>query len=385
MFDAIVLGGGIVGASTAYALTKTGQSVLLIDQFEPGHTHGSSHGDGRIVRFNYTEAVYVQIAKLAYAAWEALERTSGQTFLKKTGLVEYGPQGCAPIQESRRLLGEYGIPYEDMTPEEARRRFPQFAFQPNTDLFYQPDGAAVFATPAVKALWQLVNQNGTTRTGRRIETIDIQPEQVTLTDTQGESYQAARLVVAAGGWANKLLAPVGVELPLVVTQELLAYYGRREDATVSHEVGVMPVMIDYHDEVVPFYCLPQVEIPGVKVGWHHNGDPRDPDAAEMPFDHLRDGISAWVGQIFPQLVPEPIKTQTCLYTNTPDYHFVMDHHPEWSHVVVAAGFSGHGFKFGPALGDLLAALLMGDTPPVDLSPFRIARFDEGTLEKRVGA
>ncbi|GAB4520786.1 MAG: N-methyl-L-tryptophan oxidase [Anaerolineae bacterium] len=386
MYDAIVLGGGVMGAATAYELVKMGQQVLLLERFEPGHTNGSSHGDGRIVRFNYTEPVYVQMAKLAYGAWHDLEQEAGRQLVQKTGLIEYGPVGSAAVQQSRALLAEYDIPFETLTAESSRERFPQYAFQSESELLFQADGAVAFATPAVKSLWELFQERGgTARTGTHIVNLAITPDQVTLTDETGTTYEGRRLVVAAGGWSQQVLAKVGVDLPLTVTQELLAYFPSK-DESINHRVGVMPVLIEYFGLDRHFYVLPQVEIPGVKVGWHHSGPVIQPDDERPETPYIVETIQNWVGEIFPGLSTTPIKTQTCLYTNTPDYHFVVDHHPEWSHVMIAAGFSGHGFKFGPIMGRFVARMLMGESVPVDMSTFQIARFSSSAaLDKRIGA
>jgi monomeric sarcosine oxidase len=386
-YDVIVLGGGIVGASTAYALRNKGQNVLLLEQFEPGHTHGSSHGDGRIVRFNYTEAIYVEMAMLGYPAWERVSKAAGKPLIQKTGLLEYGAADCLPIQITEANLKQYNIAYETLTPTEANRRFPQYYFAENTSIIYQPEGAVAFATPAVQALWQVYRENGGTAiTGKRIADISIHDESVTLTDSEGAAYNTARLVIAAGGWAKEILARIGLDVPLEVTQELLAYFPPKDDM-VNHRVGAMPIAIDYHgDTDHPFYCLPIVDIGGVKVGWHHTGSIIQPNAERFISESILNGMCDWIRRFFPHLQPEPLETVTCLYTNTPDYHFILDKHPHYQHVVIASGFSGHGFKFGPILGELLAGLALDERLPLALDTFALSRFgDVSNLHRRIGA
>jgi glycine/D-amino acid oxidase-like deaminating enzyme len=179
------------------------------------------------------------------------------------------------------------------------------------------------------------------------------------------------------------LAHVDVEIPLTVTQEVLTYFPPIDE--VSHRVGDMPVAIDYHPES-PFYFVPQVEVPGMKVGWHHTGSEADPENREDASQEIIAGAQNWIDRLFPHLSREPIEVQTCLYTNTPDYHFVMDTHPEYEHIVMGAGFSGHGFKFGPVLGQFLAQMAQEQAPPISLEPFALKRFeDPDKLQKRVGA
>lgn len=383
-YDVIVLGGGIVGAASAYHLAQSGLKTLLVDQFEPGHKRGSSHGDGRVVRFNYTEAIYVEMARLAYTAWDALSTAAGRPLWQKTGLVEYGPQGHEAIAQSEQVLRRFDLPYERLTSQVANGRFPQVQFAPDTDIIYQGDGAVAFATPAVQALWRLASAAGAdTLTGTRVTDIDLDNEMLRLQTAEGVLLQASRLVVTVGAWAGNMLQQLGLDIPLEVTQELLSYFAPTND--VDHRVGHMPVLIDYHTEA-PFYSVPQIDVPGVKVGWHHTGTVVDPDNPQAATEHLLAGTQGWVERVFPHLSTAAIHTETCLYTNTPDYHFIMDHHPQHQNIVVGAGFSGHGFKFGPLLGEILSCLVQEKAAPVTLDTFSLARFDTPEqLQKRIGA
>lgn len=389
IFDVIVLGGGIVGASTAYSLAKQGQNVLLIDQFEAGHTHGSSHGDGRVVRFNYTEAIYVEMAMLAYEKWASLAEAVGEPLLQETGLIEYGVAGDEAIAVTEKILKQYAIDYEKLDADEANRRFPQYHFEAGKDIIFQKGGAVAFATPAVKALWRLTEENGgQTQSGIRIETIDATPDSVTLASADGQVFTAKQVVITGGGWTNMLTKQLDLDLPLTVTQEVLAYFAPKND-TVNHHVGTMPVMLDNHklpNTEAVFYCLPIVDVQGVKVGWHHSGHNMNPDDARVIPDEVLSALSSWIERMFPHLECEPFEILTCLYTNTPDYHFILDKHPHYDNVTIGTGFSGHGFKFGSILGDLLADLVLGNEPAIALDTFKIARFDNpDILDKRLGA
>ncbi len=385
-YDVLVLGGGIVGASTAYALRRQGLTVALIEQFAPGHTRGSSHGDSRIVRFNYSEAIYVEMALLGYPAWERLEQAAGQALWQKTGLIEYGPANCLPVAESEANLRLYDLPYEWFSADEAERRFPQFRFAAGSEILYQPQGAVAFATPAVLALWRLFQDSGGTAiSGQRVEQIEILPDAVVLRAGE-QSWRGRHLVLAAGGWSRQWAAALDLDLPITVTQETLAYFPAK-DTAVNHRVGVMPCMVDYHQvQAQPFYCLPQVEIAGVKTGWHHSGTVIDADHRVTRSPEILRQMQGWVERAFPHLQPEPIELIDCLYSNTPDYHFILDRHPRYAHVVIGAGFSGHGFKFGPILGELLADLVTGADLPLSLETFAIRRFETPeTLHRHIGA
>ncbi len=212
---------------------------------------------------------------------------------------------------------------------------------------------------------------GTTVTGERVTGIEVRGEEVTVVAESGARWQAPRLVVAAGGWSAKLLAEVGLELPLTITQEQLAFFPARDG--LDHRASAMPVFIDYHAPD-PFYGLPQIVVPGVKVGWHHRGQPIDADEPK-PFDEENlAAVQRYVAERLPHLDTRYVERLTCLYTNTPDYHFILDRHPTLPNVIIGTGFSGHGFKFGPVLGESLAALALDEPPPVPLDMFALSRF-----------
>lgn len=387
-YDVIVVGGGIVGASTAYSLVKQGQNVLLIDQFEPGHNQGSSHGDGRIIRFNYTEAIYVEMAMQVYPLWADLATDSGENFIIESGLLEYGDAERKEIAITEEVMEKYDIPYERLSPSQAQERFPQFTFEEDSQVLFQPGGGVVRATSAVKALWRLVQEKGgTTLTGKRIESVSAEKNRVTVTIENGETIEAKNLVLTAGGWTKKLTSQLNLDLPLTVTQEVLAYFPAK-DTTVNHQAGTMPGMIDYnvYDGIDPhFYSLPMVETQGVKMGRHHAGSEIDADN-ERYIDHeVVETMKRQIIRRYPNLIPEPFDLQSCLYTDTPDYHFILDKHPQYDNVTIGAGFSGHGFKFGPLLGEILAGLVLGQEAPVSLDTFSIKRFDDmDNLDKLFG-
>ena len=387
MVDVIVVGGGIVGAATAYALTQDNLDVLLIDQYEAGHTHGSSHGDGRIVRFNYTESIYVELAKHAYDAWETLGKTIGMPLIQKTGLIEFGAKGSKAVHASKQNLEQHNIPFESLGTNEINRRFPQLSIMDDAEIIYQPDGAVAFATPAVLDLWQLVRESGSTALeNTKVTKIEANEQSVTVY-TSDNVYTADKLVITAGSWAKQLLAQLDTDVPIEITQEILAYFPSTND-DLSHRVGDLPCLIDYtHSEDQPFYSLPQIDVAGVKVGWHHSGDVvRDPANRPQASQEILEAIQASIERNYPHLSTEPIEVVTCVYSNTPDYHFILDTLPQYEHIAIGAGFSGHGFKFGPVLGRILANLVQGNDSPIALDTFKLNRFNNiEALEKHLGA
>lgn len=384
-FDVIVVGGGVIGAAAAYALAQRGRTVLMLERFEPGHERGSSSGDGRVMRFNYSDAIYVEMGLLGYPLWERLSRDAGRNLMQKTGMLEYGPANCPPIRESHANLERFNLSYEWLQAAEANKRFQQFNFADATDILFQPDGTALFATPAVLALWELfVRKGGVTQTHCQVETIHMHQSGVEVRDTQGTSWYGERLVLAAGPWLKTLAKLLELDLPLSVTQEVVAYFSPRNG--VNHSAGAMPILADYHTLAHPFFCLPQIDIPGVKTGRHGAGPAVDADAPQPAAQTIVDAMSDWVLRVFPNLNATPFEVKTCMFTNTPDTHFIMDKHPQYPNVVIASTCSGHGFKFAPIIGELLAGLVLDENLPLSLDTFSLARFsDPQKLQKRVGA
>lgn len=381
-YDVIVVGGGVVGVSTAYVLARRGLSVLLLERYAPVHERGSSHGDSRMIRFDYEENVYVEMAARAFRAWEELAIRLGRPVFRQTGICNLAPADAEVLDTLETRLRDCELPFERLAGRSFLDRFPQLNLPQNSEAIYQPDSAVLFADEVVRSLWDCVLEDGVDAL-TETEVVSIVPtgEQVVVTASDGRSWTGAGLVLAAGSWTDRWLDTLEIDVDLVVTRELLAYFP--QTGSIPHEAGAMPNVIDYHTSD-PFYCVPQVRIPGVKAGCHRKGrvveadDPEEVDRANLA------SVQDFIGRRCPHLSRDPVAVKHCLYTNSADYHFILDRHPEYEHVVVAAGFSGHGFKFGPILGEILAARLFNETPPVDTSLFGLERFRRpGVLKPRM--
>lgn len=380
----IVVGGGIMGAAAAYALARRGEKALLVDRWAPGHTHGSSHGDGRIIRYTYPEAVYVAMARMAFEGWAVLEAENGDTLIEQTGSWECGPMGSQVLGELEASLERDGISFEKLDAQASRERFPYFDLPPGSLALYQPAGGVVRASRALDVFWRMASARGAeVRTSVQVVAIEPDDEGVWVRTASGGRWRGRAVILAAGAWSGTLASTLDLDLPLHVTSEEVSHFRPRPGDDLDWGVGGMPTVIDYHDPENPFYVLPQLEVPGIKIGWHHSGDAVDPEDPGTGDDRILRRIQEYVGQRFPRLDPEPVHRIRCLYTNTPDYHFVIDHHPRWPRVVIGAGFSGHGFKFAPVIGEILARLALEEPPPVSLEAFSMQRFKNGSLHRRI--
>jgi sarcosine oxidase len=317
-----VVGAGLNGLATAWALNRDGRDVVVYEQFELGHTRGSSHGASRIFRLAYTEANWVRLAQEALEGWRELEQESGEDLLVLNGLLElYGPG----VVSSQEALEECGVACVILTRDEAEARFGVSA-APDAKVLFQPDAGIVRADRALRAFAHGLR----IETGRRVESLDDLDEPV--------------VVVTAGPWARRLLALAGIDLPVVETRETVAYFGLEGPAPSV----VAEVVTRGHG----FYSLSDPRY-GLKVGSHMRGKPSDPDKDVAPDDALVQEIADWTRGRFPGADPTPLHAETCFYTTTDDERFILERH---GRIVVGSACSGHGFKFGPATGRRLAAL-----------------------------
>jgi monomeric sarcosine oxidase len=320
-----VVGAGIMGSATAYALSRDGHEVTLLEQFEVGHTHGSSHGRSRIVRLAYPEVEFVELAKESFAGWRELEREAGVELLELNGLLEL-VQDLA--QGSSDALDAVGAEYELVTADAARTRWPVGVPDGWTALF-QPEAGIVRADLAHRAFVDRATAQGTlVRENTRVEALD--------------DVEADVVIVTAGAWVRMFFP----DLPVRTTRETVAYF-RREGEPLPSVVQLDPVtrghaMYSLHDPVH-----------GLKAGAHHAGAEVGPDVDGGPDPALVARISEWVTRTYPDAEPEPVAAETCMYTTTADEHFILERRGRF---VIGSACSGHGFKFAPAIGARLATL-----------------------------
>jgi sarcosine oxidase len=324
--DVVVVGGGVAGLATAWALGRAGREPLVLEQFRVGHTAGSSHGATRIFRLAYEEEEWVRLAQEALVLWRELERESGVQVLDLTGLVDL------PVEPSRlrATLDACGTEYELLNAEEVRHRF-DLATQ-CCKVVFQPEAGVVLADRALAAFGAGLD----VRVETPVHALVPGAEGVRV-ETRWGAIEASTAVVAAGAWAKPLLASAGIDLPVVVTRETVAYFRLADDRTV-------PSVIDYADGET--YAL--TAGPGLlKVGVHHSGPPTDPNERGRADGAIAAREAAWAARSFPLACPEPETVETCLYTTTADTRFVLERHGP---IVVCSACSGHGFKFATAVG-----------------------------------
>ncbi|GAA0241988.1 FAD-dependent oxidoreductase [Cryptosporangium japonicum] len=350
--DVVVVGGGGVGSAAAWQLARRGRSVVLLEQFAAGHTRGASHGASRIFRLSYPDRVYIDLAREARELWRELENTTGTALLTVTGGVDHGDDPQLDVLAAG--LGAAGVPHSWLTPDEAAERWPGIRF--DTRALFHPDSGRLHADRSVRALQSAAASAGAlVRHETPVTSIEVLGDDTVLVHTDTGSYRARRVVAAVNAWANALVGALVPLPPLRVTQEQPAHFRARlpEDTWPSfgHRVG---------GAYGGTYGL-ATPGEGIKVGFHGVGPEVDPDHRDYAPEPaqlaaLREYARTWV----PGVDPDTFTPISCTYTTTPDADFVLD---RVGPVVVATGFSGHGFKFLPALGRVLADLALDGTRP----------------------
>jgi len=374
-FEFIILGSGGVGSSAAYHLSRAGKSVLALEQFEIGHNRGASHGESRIIRYSYEKVEYIRMAVQAYKLWAQVEEELGRKLLTKTGGLDLGwPEtpGSQDFQDCIDSLTRENIAHEVIDAKEVRRRFPQFQVPDRVRGLWQADSGVLSPDECVPAIVELARRHGAiVYDNTTVSEIDVESNSVKVVTTSGESFKGKRLIVTPGAWAGEVLRQLGVSIPLTVTCEQYAFFEPADKS--SFQPDKFPVFINYGEEPL-LYGFPQLDSFGVKVAEHHGGVTTTADARSFEAEPGRlERLAGRMQRLLPGLTPAINKSATCLYTTTPDRHFIIDKLPGRSNVFVGAGFSGHGFKFTIFVGQLLMELATDQKTTCSIDMFNLAR------------
>ena len=371
-YDVAVVGLGAMGSAAAYHLARRGMRVLGLDRFSPPHTLGSTHGKTRIIREAYYEhPQYVPLVQRAYECWEELEHESGRELFRKTGGLMIGPAEGVLVAGARASAREHGLPHEKLTAAEIRRRFP--ALRPDEEMvgLFEPRAGLLFPEQCVAMHLELARRHGAElRYGERLGRWRANGGGVSLT-TDASAYEVDRLILAAGPWTGELLAEL--EVPLQVERQLFHWFEPASHLDIFRANRCPIALWEYApDRIVATF--PEVGH-GVKVGIHHEGETVDPDTVRRQITPEEDErVRALVRRLIPEADGRLVDSAVCLYTNTPDHHFLIDLHPFHPQVVIASPCSGHGFKFASAIGEVLADLATTGASRFDLTPFRLGRW-----------
>jgi len=353
-FDGIVLGLGGFGGAVFEHIARRGQSVVGIERFEIAHDYGSSHGETRIIRKAYFEHPdYVPLLLRSYELWRGLERDCGRALLHQVGLLIAGPPQGEAVAGARLARSLHGVPLDDLPPAVAATRFPGFRIPAGFDVVFEPDAGFLDVENCVRAQVERgVRAGGTVRTGERILSWESNGTTVRVV-TDRDEYRARCAVIAAGPWTGELL--VDLHLPLNVVRKPVLWCAVRSPA---FDVANGAPTFYFEMAEGAFYGFPSLDGRTLKLAEHTGGqpvaDPANVDRNLHPDDVAP--VAGFIETCLPDLNPQPVRHSVCMYTLTPDHHFIVDRHPRFPNVAIAAGFSGHGFKFTQVLGEALADL-----------------------------
>ncbi|MBU6238681.1 MAG: N-methyl-L-tryptophan oxidase [Planctomycetes bacterium] len=377
MFDVIVVGLGGVGSATCYALAKKGLKVLGIDQHQPPHGFGSSHGDTRIIRKSYFEhPSYVPLLKSAYSLWQEIESRSQTQLYYPTGLLEIGPGDGDVIQGILRSAAEHHLPIDKWSMQKAQERYPGIGGDPNWQAVFERDAGYLLVEKCIATYLSQAEQLGATlRYHQKMISWAGESHGVQVR-LQHETIHAKKLVLCAGPWAQQSLAKY--DLPLKVLRKHMYWYQcDTQDYLQSH--GFPCFFFDTPDGY--FYGFPEHGTYGLKVARHSGGTPveqvdgthnRDQEDQQLVEKFLSQYLPNVLG---PQANPSALtRWSGCYYTMTPDENFIVDRLPDYPQVVVIAGLSGHGFKFTSVLGEIASHLAMETDCGLDIDFLGINRY-----------
>ncbi len=373
-YDVIVLGVGGMGSAACYALAERGAKVLGLERHDIPHSLGSSHGETRIIRLAYAEgAFYVPLLRRAYERWRRLEQDFGEDLLHINGGLDIGAADSALIRGSLAACRAHDLPHELLTATEAMARYPALSLPPHFVANYQAEGGFLRSERCIVAHVVRAQALGAEiRAREAVLSWETQSEAVRVRTTKGE-YSAARLVVTAGGWAGELLP----ELAALARPErqCLAWFQPLDLPLFQPER--LPVWLLWGEgEEGNWYGFPVHGLPGFKLGkFRHQGEAMDlrtneraPTAADEAL------LRRFTEKYFPRAAGPTMALRVCFFTNTPDEHFIIDALPERPQVLVAAGFSGHGYKFCSVVGEILAEMALDGETRLGVAEFGLGRF-----------
>lgn len=374
MFDVVVLGLGGMGSAAAAHLAMRGKRVLGIEQFTPAHDRGSSHGQTRIIRKAYFEnPAYVPLLERAYELWLALERATGYALYLQTGGLMVGGENSVLVTGSRASALEHGLKHEMLSARELRRRYPATRPRENEVALYEDPAGILFPEACIRAyLERAAGAGAELRFETQVSSWRTEGDHVLVETSARDRIESQWLVVCAGSWLGPLVAEL--ELPLHVERNVAHWFEPASHPDLFTP-DRLPVYILDRDGPFMLYGFPSVGESGIKAAFHHSQQFAAPEAVDrsVASDEVEQ-VRAVLAQWLPDGNGRHLASSVCMYTLTPDEHFLVGFHPRRSGVVIAGGFSGHGFKFCSVMGEVLADLVCQGATKHPIGLFDLERF-----------
>jgi sarcosine oxidase len=374
VYDAIVLGLGGMGSAAVAHVAGRGKRVLGLEQFTAAHDRGSSHGASRIIRQAYFEdPAYVPLLLRAYELWRELEGTSDEPLYLPTGGLMVGTVNSELVQGSLRSAREHGLEHELLSADDVARRFPATAPRDNEVAVYEKPAGILFPEACVRAHLSRATASGAElRFSTPVRSWQADAGGVTVTLANGERITGSSLILCAGAWMSKVATDLG--LPLRVERNVVHWFQPISQPELFAP-DRLPVYILDRGQRFMLYGFPDVDHSGIKAAFHHSDiftTPEELDRTVKPseVENVREELARWL----PRGAGQHLAASVCMYTLTPDLHFVIGRHPHHDNVIVAGGFSGHGFKFCSVVGETIADLVLKGETSNHIELFSPTRF-----------
>ena len=360
-FDVIVLGVGSMGSATCFQLAKRGYSVLGLEQFSISHEYGSHTGQSRLIRKAYFEhSDYVPLLERAYQNWADLEVLTGQQVYYRTGLLYFAKPDSELMLGVRESANRYNLPLETLDTEGVLAKYPQFNLPTDFEKLLEPDAGFITPERAILLYVQEALRLGATIRAHEKTLNWVEKDGFITVKTDKGTYSCKKLIITAGAWAGKWMPQLVPKL--TVTRQVLAWVQPKKSKLFA--LGTMPSwVIADETKASIFYGMPALpkgkfgDLTGIKLGYHYHGEVSNPDAVNRQTNDAEEQeLIQFLQKYMPDGCGKMLALKTCLYTNTPDEHFILDVLPDSPNVVIAAGFSGHGFKFASVIGEIMADL-----------------------------
>ncbi|MCE7737294.1 MAG: N-methyl-L-tryptophan oxidase [Candidatus Heimdallarchaeota archaeon] len=371
-YDVIIIGAGAMGSATAYYLSKTKKRVLLLEQFHFLHKNGSSHGESRIIRRAYPEKHFADLMFHTYDLWQEIEKETGESIIYTTGGLDFGDQDNEQVKSVEDACKSVGLNYEKMDSIQLRERYPILNIPDNYTGIYQPDAGIINATKAVSMFQELAKQNGVTLIDNfKVKHINVTDSNIEIV-FNSDNYTCDKLIITAGAWINSILGLFDkkIQLNIDIWKLTIAYWKVKN--RTAYKPPSFPVFINWAED--HFYGFPIFEREDfIKVGPHFKFETIDNIETKNiePNAEVAELLTNYIQTRFREIDADPIDLQSCLYTMTEDENFIVDFHPNYSKIIIGAGFSGHGFKFTPLIGKMLSQMAINETTSYDRSKFDI--------------
>ncbi|MFD1608196.1 N-methyl-L-tryptophan oxidase [Oceanobacillus luteolus] len=372
-FDVVIVGAGTAGMAAGYFLSKRGKRVALIDAYDPPHTEGSNHGETRIIRHAYGEGShYVSMALRASELWGELEQEVDRKIFYNTGVLNIGTKDSAFLKNVITTADTFNLPVEVLSAEEVNNRWPGFKLEKNLVGCFEKTSGVLLSEEAIRAYRELSLKYGAILlSNAKIEKMIVNDSKVEVR-LDGKKINGNQLLITAGKGTNHVLSLLGLELPLTPLRKTFSWFQTNEEI---YNAAVFPAWT-FDDGNQTYYGFPSIEKSGFKIGRHDGGMPVDPLKSLDKFgQHPADqsDVTDFAEKHFSSLGPHNIG-KVCTYNMTPDGDFIIDRLPNYSNIFVASGFSGHGFKFGSVIGEILSQMMIDKDTDLDITPFALSRF-----------